>query len=250
MIPVFICEDEDGMRTEIREALEREILIAGYDMCVVCETKDPRVILEYVNMHGKRGIYFLDVELKGACMDGFLLGREIRRLDPRGFLVYVTAFGDLAFETFRYHLEALDYIVKGNAQEMFVRVRQCLGIISDRLLQEQGDGREYFTVRQLDMMRQIPMDEIYFFETTDKKHHILMHYRYGIIDFAGSLNDLEKKLGDKFLRIHRAYLVHVCQIRKIDLKNKQVILENGEQCWFSRKGRAVLQRYVKGADLH
>ena len=44
---------------------------------------------------------------------GFRLGRELRRRDPRGTLVYITSYEDLAWRTFQYHLEAFDYIVKG-----------------------------------------------------------------------------------------------------------------------------------------
>ena len=61
---------------------------------------------------------FLDVELKNEPMDGFGLGKIIRETDPRGFIIYVTAFEELAFETFRYHLEALDYIIKGDMEKM------------------------------------------------------------------------------------------------------------------------------------
>lgn len=118
MLPIYICEDEPQVRGVQRAYLEKQILIEGYDMEIVECTGQPEKILEKMSQNPGRGICFLDVELKGASMDGFALGQEIRKRDTRGFLIYVTAFQDLAFETFRYHLEVPDYICKQDAQEM------------------------------------------------------------------------------------------------------------------------------------
>ena len=116
MIPIYLCDDAPGIRREIRRELEKEILISGYDMEIVCDSGNPREILKTLGEKRQRGIYFLDVDLKEAQYTGFTLGQEIRKTDPRGFLIYVTAYGELAFDTFRYKLEALDYIVKGTAK--------------------------------------------------------------------------------------------------------------------------------------
>ena len=104
MLPIYIGEDDGAVLAEQKEYLEKQILIEGYDMEVALCSRYPEDILDAVKAAPRRGIYFLDVELKGEPMDGFSLGQEIRKLDTRGFLVYVTSFSDLAFETFRYHL--------------------------------------------------------------------------------------------------------------------------------------------------
>ena len=77
MIPIYICDDDAYIRKAIKEELEKEIMIRGYDMEVVCAEGKPENLLKYICAHKSRGIYFLDVELKGASMDGFLLGQEI-----------------------------------------------------------------------------------------------------------------------------------------------------------------------------
>ena len=128
MLPVYICEDDEKIRAAQKEYLEKQILMEGYDMEIVLCSGHPREIIQAVKESPGRGIYFLDIELVGEPMDGFGLGQEIRKLDSRGFLIYVTAFPDLAFETFRYHLEALDYIVKGNQDKMQEGIRHCLKV--------------------------------------------------------------------------------------------------------------------------
>ena len=244
MIPIYLCDDEPAVRRGIRTELEKEILISGYDMEVVCDTGDPEELLDAVRRNGKRGIYFLDVDLKDGRYTGFTLGQEVRKEDPRGFLVYVTAFGELAFETFRYKLEALDYIVKADPEEMFRGIRRCLNVITERVQNEQGEERPYFTVKFMDTVRHIPVDDILYFETGGKSHRIILHGKKGNMDFTGSICDLQKSLGGQFLRVHRAYLANVRHIRELDIRDKKVVFTHGEECLFSRKVKNDLVRLL------
>lgn len=240
MLPVYICEDDAKIRDAQREYLEKQILIEGYDMKIVLCSGHPEEIIRAVKESPGRGIYFLDVELKGEPMDGFGLGQEIRKLDSRGFLIYVTSFQDLAFETFRYHLEALDYIVKGNPRKMQEGIRHCLEVINERMCREKGEERKFFSVKVMDVVKHVPMDEIVFFETAGRTHRIELHAVNDRMDFIGSMQELEENLGEKFLRVHRAYLVNVEQIAELDLKGREIRMKNGEKCMFSRNMKGVL----------
>ena len=131
MLPVYICEDNAQIRAELESYLKKQILIEKYDMRLTLSTRHPEDIIAAIRKTPGRGIYFLDVELNGESMDGFALGQEIRRHDTRGFIIYVTAYKELAFETFRYHLEALDYITKENQEKMYAGMSRCLHIITD-----------------------------------------------------------------------------------------------------------------------
>ena len=244
MLPIYICEDDGAVLAAQKEYLEKQILIEGYNMEVALCSRHPEDILNAVKAAPRRGIYFLDVELKGEPMDGFSLGQEIRKLDARGFLVYVTSFSDLAFETFRYHLEALDYIVKGNPEKMYGGIRESIAAITERMGREQGEQTEYFTVKALDVVKHIPIDEIMFFETTGRTHRIELHGKYDRFDFIGSIQELETQLGSRFLRVHRAYLVNTGRIWELDLKHREILMENGEKCLFSRNAKAKLLQVV------
>lgn len=241
MLPIYICEDEGQIREAERRWLEKQILIEGYDMEVALCTGSPEELLEALKEERRQGIYFLDVELKGESMDGFGLGQEIRKLDSRGFLVYVTAFQELAFETFRYHLEALDYICKQDVKGVYEGISRCLRIIEARVGAEQGERQEYFTVKTLDIIRHIPISDILYFATSGRTHRIELHAGQERLDFLGSIQELEERLKERFLRVHRAYLVQICHIAEVDFKNKEVVLKNEEHCPFSRAARQKLR---------
>lgn len=240
MLPVYICEDDEKIRESQKIYLEKQILMEGYDMEITACSGHPLDILEAVKMSGRRGIYFLDVELKEEPMDGFKLGQEIRKIDPRGFIIYVTAYKNLAFETFRYHLEALDYIVKESPEKMQEGIKHSLSVITERMRAEQGEHREYFSVKVMDVVKHVPVDEILFFEATERTHRIALHGMHDWFDFIGSLKELEGQLGSRFIRTHRAYLVNVEQIAELDLKGREIRMKNGEKCMFSRNMKGVL----------
>ena len=125
---------------------------------------------------------------------------------------------------------------------MFAGIRKCLAAAVERMQDEKEDDRAYFTVKFMDTVRHIPVDEILFFETGAKSHRIILHGLRERIDFTGSIQELEESLGRGFVRVHRAYLANVRQIKCLDVKERKVIFTNGEECWFSRSAKKELLR--------
>ena len=164
---------------------------------------------------GCRGVYFLDVDLKDGVWDGFALGQELRRRDPHGTLVYITSYGDLAWKTFQYHLEAFDYIVK-EGEQTGPAITRCLEAVHARLLDERHDPAEMFSLRTGDETRHIPLAGILFFEAAPKAHHVYLHTADSRLDFVGSLNELEKELDGRFVRVHRSFLAAWDKIEAVD----------------------------------
>lgn len=238
MIGIYLCDDEDLIRHQIQTALEWKIFVENYDMKVVCSTANAQELLNMAE-NAKQSIYFLDVELKDEEWDGFRLGRELRRRDPHGILVYITSYGDLAWRTFKYHLEAFDYIVKG-PEPIGPSAAQCLGEIHTHLMAQRQAPTEMFTLRTGEMIRHVPLRDIIFFETAPAPHHVYLYTSGSRMDFLGSLNELEIQMGDQFIRTHRAYLVAADKIEAVDLKHNK-LWASGHECLLSRSGKAELR---------
>lgn len=145
MIRIYLCDDEEAVLHQLKIALEWKILVENYDMVVAHAASAAQALLDAVG-DSRRNIYFLDVDLRDGDWDGFKLGRELRRRDPHGTLVYITSYGDLAWKTFQYHLEAFDYIVKEGEQTGSAAAR-CLEAVHARLLDERHDPAEVFSLR-------------------------------------------------------------------------------------------------------
>ena len=54
MIPIYLCDDDAAVRREIRAELEKEILISGYDMKIICDSGDPEDLLNAAGKNGER----------------------------------------------------------------------------------------------------------------------------------------------------------------------------------------------------
>lgn len=241
MIDIYLCDDDAFARCRIQTILEKKILIEEYDMRIVYSADSAGQLLRALGDR-RQNIYILDVELKDGQWDGFLLGRELRKRDPGGTLIYITSYGDLACRTFQYHLEAFDYIVK-TPKQLEASIHRCLEALQNRLLLERTVPVQVYTIQTGTSLRHIPLDEILFFETAPRPHHVLLHTPDSRLDFLGSLNEIQASLGNRFFRSHRAYLVALDKIRKIDPKHGRLQV-GGRECLLSRTAGRELRKLM------
>lgn len=243
MIPVYICEDEQPMREHIAQLAESLILIENYDMGPVYTAANQEELLAIHQPDRLPAIYLFDVDLKGE-LDGFELAAKIRKLDPGGYIIFITGHGDLSFKTFRYRLEAMEYIVKGDEEQLRLRLGACFESVQQRLRDEQASKSSYYAVKIFDTIRLIPVQQLLYFKADGKQHRVFLHTENEIIEFFGSLQAIENELGDSFFRTCRGYLVNRKKIVSIHLKDNLVELDNGEACPLSRSARKSLQQIL------
>ncbi|EUJ30997.1 putative 2-components response regulator protein [Listeria floridensis FSL S10-1187] len=235
MLPIFICEDNKIQRERLEKNIEDFIMLEHYDMELVKASADPNEILEAVKEQNSLGLYFLDIDLQQPELNGFELAKEIRKLDPRGFIIFITTHAELTYLTFTYKVEALDYIIKDNISEVKERVHACLDSVQQRLLDDR-EMENYFTfhVTEKKVIHE-KIDDILFFETSSKIHKIVMHGKNRQIEFYAKMKQIEKLLGEPFYRCHRSFLVNKNNISEVDVTNGTITMSNGETCIASNK---------------
>lgn len=234
MIPIYLCDDQESILSELKELIDRIIMIHDLPFRIELATTDPDELLRHLQQAPAQGIYFLDVDLGLNKMNGFELGQKIREVDSRGFLIYVTTHEELLSETFKHRLEALDYIIKNQVDILNASIFACLSAISQRLANDKRETRQYFRVEKGARTDYVPMEEIIYFETSHKKHVVTLHTKDSTIEFYGSLNEVEEKINQDFFRVHRAFLVNSQHIRSCDYKEKRVYLSAGKNCDIAR----------------
>ena len=126
MLKVYICEDDKSQRDQYSKIIQDIIAIENLDFKVEMISEDPRKVLEHVkNVKGQgSGIYFLDIELKVDDLNGIILAQEIRKYDPRGFVVFVTTHSEMTLLTFKYNVEAMDYIIKDITKDNIKNIKE------------------------------------------------------------------------------------------------------------------------------
>lgn len=243
MVPIYICEDQRHYQELIAAEITNYCMIRAYDMAIYSIATTPQETLGTLNQTRRLGIYFLDVDLKNQEMDGFQLGEAIRKLDPRGFIIYITTHGELSFETFKYRIEAMDYILKDEVRELPIRIRQCLDSVVERLSAEQIETDAYFSVKIFNEVHHVPIADILYFETSSKTHRVFLHAKTKQLEFYGKLSEIEDRLGEAFIRSHRSYLVNQVYIRGVDFSRGHLTMANQGRCLMSRKMRKKFEEW-------
>lgn len=234
MLHIFLCEDNEKQRLFFADIIEKVILIEDFDLSFACSTADPYKLLQVIENTNGTGIYFLDIDLQ-CDMDGLSLAQQIRKKDPRGFIVFVTTHSEMSYMTFTYKVEAMDFIIKDKPQELQNRIHQCILDAYHKYSSPKNSFQKTFTCTVGDKEHCIPFEEIIFFETSENAHKLLLHTSNKIIEFSGKIKELEKTVDERFYRIHRSILINKDHIQEINQKERTVIMSNQDICFASFK---------------
>lgn len=234
MLDIFVCEDQDSQRQRIVEIIGDIVLMEELDMRLAFDTKDPYALLEQVKASQNTGIYFLDIDL-GSDMNGMQLAQKLRLLDPRGFIIFITAHSELSYMTFQYRVEAMDFVLKDNPAEAKVKIRECLLRAMERYTLQTNRTHKVYTAQVGGRKIAVDYEDIFFFETSSNIHKVILHGRDRQIEFSGTIKELAGTLGGDFVRCHRSFLVNKNNIKEIDSKKRIIYFTNGESCLMSTR---------------
>lgn len=218
MIKFAICDDEPLMAQEIAGHLEgclEERRIRDYS---VRRFSGGRALLED---GGGFDVMFLDIQMEEP--DGMETARLLRRRGDKSLLIFVTVLRECVFDAFE--VEAFDYLVKpldgGRFRQVMDRALHTL---------EQRAGRTIVIRRGADCAV-IPLAELVYCEVQGRK--LYLHRGDGtVVDCYGRMEELERRLDQRFFRCHRSYLVNLDCVR--GCRDGQVLLPQGEAIPVSR----------------
>ncbi len=195
--------EENNRIIEIRTFLSAEEFLFQY-----AEEKDFHILV-------------LDIEMEK--MNGVELAKKMREDNRDIQILFVTGFPDYIAEG--YEVDALHYLMKPVTQEKIFSVLnkavENLKTVEKNLLFLQVNGE----------MIKFITDNIFYVEVFS--HSCILHTTEGNVETKISISELENKLGDEFIRVHRSYLVNLEQIKKI--AKTEIFLEDGSVVPLSRR---------------
>jgi Response regulator of the LytR/AlgR family len=238
LLNIYICEDNFTQLRNMTQMINRFLTIENVDMKVVLSTSDPHEILNHITGIPQTGLYFLDVDLK-SDINGISLAKEIRKHDPRGFIVFITSHAELTYLTFLYKVEAMDYIIKDNIDDMKERIHQCILNANEKYSAQTNTIHKTISFQIGDKIIYIKMDNIVYVEPSNNIHKVIIHTIDGITELTSSMKDLEQVMDSRFYRCHKSCIINKTYIQSVDLKNHVIYMTNGDIC-------PVSTRLIKG----
>lgn len=244
MIPIYLCGDDAHQLAHLKETIEKFIFIEALDMKIVCAVRTPGALLAALPRTPASAAYFLDIQLN-ASMDGIELAAEIRRKDPRAFIIFTTTHSEMAMTTFRYKVEPLDFLLKDDPQYV-PAILNCLQNIveKNRIPAVSATGRLHFRLPDQDLF--LPVDDILYIEAA-LAHKITIYTTHGIYQCSGSLQDSQDKLGSGFFLSHKSCLVNLSHIRSLQKDPLLIMLDNGDTCSCAQRRYSKLQKLMEKA---
>jgi len=211
-------------------------------------------------------LVFLDVQM--PKLDGF---EVLELIEPGPAVVFVTAYDEYALKAFEVH--AVDYLLKPFGRERLaealarVRARragasasaagpggvappQASAVSPGRIAaaaRRPGQFVERLLVKEGSQVHVIPADRLDYLEAQDD--YVAIHSGGKSHLKVGTLADLSAGLDpDRFVRIHRSYVLNVERIGRLELYAKDsrvAILADGRQLPVSRAGYARLRELLQ-----
>ncbi|MCF8156902.1 MAG: LytTR family DNA-binding domain-containing protein [Rhodoferax sp.] len=213
----LVVDDESLARARLRTLLSECTQPAAH---CVAEATNAMQALAMVQHHAV-DVALIDIHMPGA--DGLTLARALGALERAPALIFVTAHAEHALDAFE--LEAVDYLTKPVRLE---RLQQALQKVerfvqSRRGLEADLSKNDVLVIQERGRMERVPLAQVLYFKAELKYVTVRTATRSYILD--GSLNELEEKYSDDFVRIHRNALISRRAVRALE---KHFDAEEGE----------------------
>jgi two-component system response regulator AlgR len=212
---VLLVDDEEMARLRLRS--------------LVGDCSDPRCMVVGEAANGAQALVWLtthdcdlillDVQMPGR--DGTQLAAELRLATRAPAIVFVTAHAEHALKAF--DLEAIDYLTKPVRRE---RLQEALRRVAQRLARPRPpdpvdkpvvrDG-PMIVVSDRGRVVRVPVAEVLYLKAELKYVTLRTADHTHVLD--DSLAELEERLGEAFLRVHRNALVAKRAVRALERRN-------------------------------
>lgn len=160
----------------------------------------------------KIDVVFLDIQMPQ------LNGIEFAKIIPRTCrIILTTAYDSYAIQGFK--VNALDYLLKPiNYEEFISSANKALQWVElNRHAEANAINKNYIIVKSEYKLVQIPIADILFIEGLKDYIKIYLDNEQKSIMTLMSMKTLERYLPmDRFLRVHRSYIVNTCKIKTIE----------------------------------
>ena len=226
MLRIGICDDSADARVALRAALGRalERRRSGADTSFF-EFSSGEGLLRWLENHaGELDLVFLDIEM--GDLDGMETARRLREADEGLLLVFVTGYTDYVFDG--YSVGALGYLMKPPKPD------QLDGVLDRAAEARLREGDQAFLCRSGETLYRIPKKTILYFASDRRQVTCVSAAR--TYTFYGKLDDVERDVGESFVRVHQRYLVRTAAVERME--GSQVFV-GGEALPVSRACRSA-----------
>lgn len=226
---IAVCDD-NAIDLKYISTLVNEWAKSSENMAIINTFPSAEAFLFHYADDKSYDILLLDIEM--GKINGIELAKQIRAENEAVQIVFITGFPNFIAEG--YDVSALHYLMKPViAEKLFAVLDKAVKNLRkvERSIQFDIDGES---------MR-VPADKIIFAEAF--AHLVVINIAGNSFTVKMSISEVEKMLGEGFIRCHRSYIVGLKYIRSIS--KTDVMLDNSMKIPLSRSSyNSVNQAFI------
>lgn len=195
---------------------------------------DINLLMEFLNENPLLDISCVDV----ASESGVDIAEDLRRRNGNMYIILLADGSMSPMMYIRPTIMAGSLLIRPLTVETVKKV--FMEAISEYLRKYHKEkGKCNFVIDNRDGRQLIPYEQIVFFESRDKK--IFVSTNSMEYSFYDTLDNLEQKLSNEFIRCHRSFIVARSRIKKILLSQNTILLDNDWRIPLSRSYKNVFK---------
>ncbi len=235
MFRIAICDDEKYFRKELKKAVDVYMKAACLEYEIDLFESGEDILALGIGVI-KYNTIFLDINMKK--IDGIETAKEIRKINPNTFIVFITAYINYTLEG--YKVDAIRYILKDDVN-LKESLQECLIAIRDKM--NYHIVKKEFSFREGE--RKVLLDHILYIES---RLHMLefnvMENDIKKYTLYSKLDDIETEINsNNFIRVHQSFLVNLKYVKEV-LANKLIFTNNIELPIAKTRYKSVKDNFI------
>lgn len=222
MINFILCEDEKEFRKAVKIQIENFMMNSDVEYKIYEFSNYDKKFEELVKADIGFKVYFLDIKTKyGSGIDAARYIRE-KEDDWISLIVIITAYSEYRYEALSNRLFLLDFINK--LDDCKKKIEESLEIV----MKNYGNKEKCFCYEYNYTLHKIEFRNIIYIEKEQDSKRSIINTTYGRFKVPMGLNEIMKKVDERFIKLHRSMVVNMDKIDKYDLKTNTITFTNGQ----------------------
>ncbi len=197
----IIVDDDDTSRTALTQIAKQ------VDYLTVIKTCSNPLDAISTLKNEDIDLLFLDIEMPE--MNGMDM---LKALDNRPHVILTTSHKEYALDA--YDLNVIDYLVKPVTLPRFLKAMAKIKNSANNHDQV-TPGQDFFFIKKDSVLTKVPVKDIFWIEALGD--YITIHTKDQRFILHATLKSLEGKLpANKFVRVHRSYIVQLDNVKKVE----------------------------------
>ena len=231
MLNIAFCDDDRQFLSIIVPKTESVFRHYRTDVQSFTFDNGDDLILSFSKYEPYYDVIFLDIDLPSK--NGKEITRELRILDKRFKLVFITAYPQEALNTFQY--DVIGFLPKSLIQE---RISGVIKQVVDRIKEDNPKMQIFRVKKNTDdgiMEIKVPLDDIMYFECLNREVYLYTKRETFTLHHCQFSDIIQKYSSLGFVDIHRTCIVNLEYIFSVD--ETEIRLDNGIRLPLSRRKR-------------